>query len=326
MVFLCLVLAAVGARLAMAWLLPPLLDVYYYDSQAAQALLHGLDPYGHLYTGVPVWLATPGASNVFAYLPAVPLFLLPFGLWDVRLGLIAADLVVALSILALGGRHARTASLVFLLAPFTALFSTSYPNNTLVAMAFLGLFAALEARGKGAVGALLLGISLAASQFLWLLYPLFVAMYLRKGRMLEVAISLIAAAAVISPFLVWDYNSFLHDAILFQFARIPQSLLTPMPFGFNVNPTLDGLSATITGTGLPILVRLPSAIAALVFAALRSRDIASTMSNSFWFILLAIWVLPSDFSWWYLELPFQILLMWFILNRGRTAGSQATNA
>ena len=102
----------------MIWLLPPLLDVYYYDAQAARALLAGINPYGLTYVGIPAWLSTPGASNVFAYLPGVVLFLAPFGaLWDVRLGLVFADVLVGLCIYSLPGKRATLASLSFFLLP-----------------------------------------------------------------------------------------------------------------------------------------------------------------------------------------------------------------
>ena len=318
LVLLCVLMAAFALRLVLAWLLPPLLDVYYYDSQAVQALLHGQNPYGHLYAGVPGWLATPDASSVFAYLPAVVLFLLPFGaVWDVRLGLIVADLVVALSIASLGGKAGKNASLIFFLAPFDVLFSTSYPNNNLVAMCFLGLAAALEARGRRAISATALGVSLAGSQFVWLLYPFFVHHYLRQGWRREVLTSLAVAAAIMIPFLVWNPGAFVFDTVQFQFVRPVQHLLTPMPFGFNVDPTLDGIAFALFGVGVPLFLRAPVAAGALIAAVWKSKSLESVFFNATWFLLIAVWLLPNDFSPWYLELPFQTLLMWFALNRRR---------
>lgn len=307
-------------------MLPPLLDVYYYDSQAVQALLAGQNPYVHAYTGIPAWLATPGASNVFAYLPAVILFLLPFGaVWDIRLGLVAADLVVALSIFWLGGREGRRASLLFFLLPFDLLFSTSYPNNTLVAMCFLGLAALLEVRGRLSLSAGALGVSLAGSQFIWVVYPLFVYHYFRKHRRREILTSLAAAAAIILPFAVWDPGSFVFDTIVFEFIRPPQHLLTPMPFGFNVNPTLEGLAFTLFGVGIPLYLRAAVEAGALAVATWRSRNLGSVFFNATWFLVLSLWLLPADFSPWYLELPFQTLLTWFVLRpRGTTSPGLST--
>ena len=78
---------AVAARLVLILLVPPTTDVYYYDAQAAEALIAGSSPYAHTFTGIPPRLVTPGAANVFAYLPFTALYLVPFRLLgDVRFG------------------------------------------------------------------------------------------------------------------------------------------------------------------------------------------------------------------------------------------------
>jgi hypothetical protein len=323
--FFILIAVGIAVRLVLEWFAPPLLDIYYYDAQAVQAMIHGLNPYGYPYTGIPSWLSTPGASNVFVYLPGVPLFLLPFGaVWDVRVGLIVADLVVALTLWGTGGTAARRASLLFFLLPSDWLFSTSYPNNTLVAMCFLGVAALLDSRGRRTPSAVSLGAALASSQFIWLVYPIFAYRYLKRGFRKEVLVSLAVAAAIVAPFFFWSPASFLSNAILFQFSRPVQHLVTPMAFGFNVNPTLNGLAFEFTGSTIPLYLRAPAEIAALALAIRWSGTERAAFLNATWFLLLSFWLLPNDFSPWYLELPFQTLLIWWAL--GSSGASSAASA
>ena len=317
---------AVAVRVAIIFLVPPLVDVYYYDAQAVTALASGLDPYGHLYSGIPAWLATQGAQNVYAYLPGVFLFLFPFGaVGDVRFGLVAADLAVAAGLLGLGGARARVASIAFFLAPWAFLFSTSYPNNTLVAMAFLGGYLVAETRGRSLVASVSLGAALASSQFVWLVYPFLLARYLRRRMPFQAALSLLVGFLVVLPFALWDYGSFVYDAVFFQFARPVQPLVTPETFGLNFNPTLSGLVFTATGLAVPLAARALLAAAALAYLLLRTKGWSELLFSASAFVLVAVFVLADDFSWWYLELPFQTLLAGYAL-RGRDGPDGHVNA
>jgi uncharacterized membrane protein len=311
------VVFATAVRLLMVFLIRPLIDVYYYDTQAVAALLSGSNPYGHLFTGIPAWLATPGAERVYAYMPGVILFLAPFGsIWDVRLGFIVADLVVAWSLYSLDGRWSATAALVFLLAPWSFLFSTSYPNNSLVGIAFLGLAFMWDAKGKTTLSAVAIGVSLASSQFAWLLYPFFLLRHLRARRFREEGVVLLVAALLVLPFLLWNPQPFLYDTITYQFSRPIQSIVTSEAFGFNVNPTLSGIAYTVFGVSVPFALKSMIVIALMLMFLYRSKDLQSLTLYASFLVLAAIFVLPDDFSWWYLDLPFQTLLTWFVLSRG----------
>jgi hypothetical protein len=311
------VVFAVAVRLLMVFLIRPLVDVYYYDTQAVSALLAGSNPYGHLFTGIPAWLATPGAERVYAYPPGVILFLSPFGaIWDVRLGLIVADLIVAWSLYSLSRRWSATAAAVFLLAPWGFLFSTSYPNNSLVGMAALGLAFMWDAKGKTKLSAAAIGTSLASSQFAWLVYPFFLVRHLRARKFHEEGLALLIAALFVLPFLVWNPQSFLYDNITYQFSRPIQSVVTSEAFGFNVNPTLSGIVHALFGASVPFALKAGIVVALLLLFLYRSKDLQSLTLNASFLILAAIFVLPDDFSWWYLDLPFQTLLIWFVLSQG----------
>ncbi len=306
---------AIGARLLLL-LVPPLVDVYYYDKQAVVALLSGADPYGHLYTGIPAWLATPGAERVFAYLPGVLMFLAPFGaLLDVRLGLIVADAVIGASLLALRQRRSAAAAALFLLVPWAPIFSTSYPNNTLVAMAFMALAILWESDERRTLSAAALGLALASSQFAWLVYPFFLLRYFRGRRVKDALTSALVALLVVTPFALWDFNSFYYDTVAFQFVRTPQAVITPEAFGFNVNPTLSGWAVTLFGASIPLLLKVAIAGAALVALLYRARDLPGILLGSTAFLAVSVFVLPSNFSWWYLEFPFQTGLFWYVLRK-----------
>lgn len=304
-------------RLLLSVYLPPLVDVYYYDSQAVHALLSGSDPYGYHYAGIPAWLSTPGAEDVYAYLPGVLLFLAPFGaLWDIRLGLIVADVVIAWCLYSLRPRISGAAAAFYLLTPWALLFSTSYPNNTLVAMVFVGLALLWEAKGRGILSASAFGVALASSQFVWFLYPFFAYRALKEKRFVHVGVGILIAAVIVLPFLLWNPSAFIYDTVSFQFVRPPQEIVTPMVFGFNVNPTLSGITQTLFGVTVPAPARGIVLLALLVYLLYGAKTLSRLVLNGSVFLLAIIFILPNTFSWWYLEFPFQTLLVWFILSRG----------
>jgi hypothetical protein len=303
-------LAALFVRLAAVAELRPASDVYYYLSQGAQVLVSGGNPYAHTYTGIPAALVTPGAQQVFAYLPFTAIYLVPFYLaGDIRFGLVAADLVVGASIYLYGGRWNLAASLLFLFIPLTVLFSTYYVNAALVAMVFLALFLLFESRGQPRLGALSLGLSLASIQFALLVAPLALVYYARKGMWLEVAIAVVAGAAVVLPFLLLT-PSFLDQTLLFQFSRAAAPLVSSGgPLGTLVNPSLDAAVISLFGFGLPSYAK--ATVELVVLAPLsRAKDLSSLARNSTLFVLVSVFVLPNDFFWAYLELPFMLALFW----------------
>jgi hypothetical protein len=319
--FIGVAAAAVAARLVVAVLFPPLLDVYYYDVQAVSALLQGVDPYGHLYVNIPGWLATPGAERVFAYLPGVIVFLAPFGaLGDVRAGLVAADLLVAWGVFITGGRRGLSLSTAYLLMPFTVLFSTLYPNNTLVAVAFIGLSVVCEVKGRSHLGPLLLGLALASSQFAWMILPLYGLYYLRRGRLGALVLAAAIGVAVALPFYLWGPSAFASNTLFFEFGRGVKPIVSPAAFGYDVNPTMAGVVMTLWGATVPLWVRVAATLCVLAVLLPRVRDMPSLLLFSSLFLVAVILLLPNDFSWWYLELPFLTLLQWFGLT-SRTAAN-----
>ncbi|MDA4118893.1 MAG: hypothetical protein OK455_11200, partial [Thaumarchaeota archaeon] len=132
--FSCILAIAVAVRIYVVVAFPPVTDVYYYDTQAAQLILHGVSPYGHSFAGIPPSLATPGAQDVFAYLPFTAIYFVPFYLLgDVRFGAIAADVIIGLCLFQFQKRWSMVAAAIFLLIPF----STYYMNDALPAVALV---------------------------------------------------------------------------------------------------------------------------------------------------------------------------------------------
>jgi hypothetical protein len=311
-------IAAVAVAVRLVLLVTPFAyvpDVYYYDTQAVHTLLSGSNPYGHNYT-VQAGLTTQGAGNVFAYLPGVLEFLVPFGaMGDVRLGLVACDVLVAIVLYSLRGRWAGPTAAVYLLLPTSVLFSTWYPNDTLVGMALLGFAFVTHSRGRYGVSASFTGLSLASSQLVWLFYPFILLAELKARRFKETILGLLVALAAVAPFALRNPVTFVSNTVYFEFGRPVQVLLTPELFGANVNPTLSGLAMTFFGASVPLILKAGIAAAVLVPLLWKASTPQKVLLNGSFFLVVAILVLPNNFSWWYLELPLMTLMVWFLSSR-----------
>ena len=309
--------AAVAGRAVVAMGIPPQSDVYYYLAQATSVFLSGGNPYVHTYTGIPTNLLTPGAAQIFAYLPMSFLYLVPFFLaGDVRLGMVAADLIIGTCLFLYGGRWRFGAALVYLFLPFTILFSTVYLNTTAIAMAFIALFLLAESRGRGRLGAVLLGLAIATVQFAWLMLPGLLVYYYRTRRWLEPLIVLATAAVIMLPFLAFSGSSFLGETLTFQFGRpVIPIFVTGGPVGFMLNPSMNAFSLAIFGATVPVYLKVAVELL-LVALFLRVSDLSTLTRNSAILVTISAVVLPDDFFWSYLELPFMLLLFWLSAPKG----------
>ncbi len=309
-------------------LVAPTTDVFYYDSQAAGVLLSGSNPYTHMYTGIPPRLATPGATDVFAYFPLTAIYLVPFQvLGDVRFGFIFADFIIALTLYLSSGKRGRSASLLYLFMPFTVVFSTIYLNNTLISILFFALFFYFEKRGRRLLSSLSLGLSLAAIQVVWIIFPIIAFYFLRQRRFKHLALALGTALLAALPLAILDFNAFLSETVFFQFSRPVLGLITTTgPVGFtldsllniNLNLGLNGLLTSLVGFTLPIWLRAGALLVILPFFLRSTNGISGLLRASGGFLLLSLFVLPNDFFLPYLEMPFFILLaFWSTSTRER---------
>lgn len=305
-----LVALAVGVAVRIALLAHPLAatDVTYYNPQAVSHLLRGVDPYGAVYS-VPAHLATHGAEDVFAYLPGVFAFLVPGG----SAALVACDVAVGAGLWLLPSKKGALWGSVFLLFPPFVLFSTSFPNDILPAIAFMAVGVALDARERPFPASLMWGLAFASSQAAWFVFPFYAARSLRSRRHAPLVVSLVTAVAVVAPFLAWDPGAFVHDVLLFQFGRAAAPLLSSGPFGVNVNPSLMGVLASM-GTSAPLVLR--GGGAALVLIALLwnpGKGVPSLAIRGAAFSAAALWLLSANFFWSYLELPAVLFFVWAAL-------------
>lgn len=327
LVFMLIIASGVILRLVLLHVPgAPVTDVYYYDSQAANYLAKGADPYGNVYQ-VPQNLATPGASQVFAYLPGTFMFLLPaWGLSDVRLGMLAADIVIAASLYLTGSKKALAASALFFLFPPDILFSTWFVNDSLPAIAFISAALLLDRRDRTGLAALCWGASFASSQEAWLVLPFYVLYCVRKRSYRPIITSVLMAFLISAPFVIWDYSAFINDTIIFQFSRTAFPVLSNGPFGLNVNPSFEGILATF-GTSAPLLVRGAVALFVLVLIVWKSKDGQSTLALSgAAFGSAGLFLLSANLFWAYLELSLFLSLYWFALRVEVKRASHALNA
>jgi uncharacterized membrane protein len=303
-------------RVYIVFAFPPNSDIYYYDTQAAQLILSGVDPYGHQFTGIPPSMATPGAQNVFAYLPFTAAFIVPFYLLgDVRFATVAADLIIGTSLFQYSRRWSLLVAALFLLVP-----TTYYTNDAALGAAFVAVAIALESRGRRLLAALSLGVALATSLFVWLAVPFFAYRYAKLRDPKAIAVALATSAAVALPFLAAGPSSFLRDVVFFQFERVSPPLVTAGgAFGFTLNPALSGLMVTFLGQPAPLYLRVAVTLVvmALVLTLRRGRGEqseaalwSSTLLRSSLFVAVSVFVLPSVFFFAYLEFPLVLLLVW----------------
>ena len=315
--FLAAICAGLAVRVALVLVHPlHLTDVSYYDAQAVQYLLRGVDPYGAYYSA-PSALATPGAAEVFAYLPGIFSFIAPAGaLGTTTLGMVASDLVAALSIRLLGPKGALP-SLAYFLFPPVVLFSTYFVNASLPAIAFVAAAVAAEARGRPSASGIFWGLAFGSSVEAWLAFPFLAAFSLRRGRAFPPLLAVLTAAAVVLPFLAWSPAAFVQDTLLFQFQRSPVPFLYSGPFGLSLNPSLQGIFVSL-GSAAPLALRgllVLVALGALLWhfdGSLRGLALRSGC-----FSALSLFLLPGVAFWSYFELPLMLLAAWYALGGGR---------
>ncbi|MDE1853552.1 MAG: hypothetical protein KGI38_07380, partial [Thaumarchaeota archaeon] len=137
----------------------------------------------------------------------------------------------------------------------------------------------------------------------------------------ELGVSVVTAAAVVAPFLAWNFSAFFQDTVLFQFQRQAVSFFSAGPFGLNVNPSLEGILLAF-GASVPLWARGSLAALALVLILWKSgRDLpglalASAASSS-----VLLFFLSGDIFWSYFELPFMMLLVWLAFKSQERAPS-----
>jgi len=103
--FVWWLIIAAGIRLILVFLITPITDAYYVTTESVSCLLSLKNPYNYTFTSVPSELMTKGGETVFAYLPFVTIFSIPFYLLgDIRYGFIVCDLIIGYVIYKINGK------------------------------------------------------------------------------------------------------------------------------------------------------------------------------------------------------------------------------
>jgi Glycosyltransferase family 87 len=209
-------------------------DGAYQTQLAGDFLLNGIDPYGADYGRAGLAAAPWGESFPSPALhhlvtwPGQLLFPLPlqavsrlvFGWWDERVFLLLAAAAVWLLLRALlPGMPGRLAAVALFLVPGHSLLAVLGDNDLPVVALLLGALLAAQHRRFLLMG-LLLGCAIATKQHALLAVPLIVVWAVVRGADLRTiaraaVAGVVAGAAIVLPFLLWDAAAFFRDTVVF---------------------------------------------------------------------------------------------------------------
>jgi hypothetical protein len=200
----------------------PRIDVWVNGNHGVDTLLAGGNPYTAAYPDI--YRGRYGYAPAFSYGPAYLYWVTPFRAWlgDVRYGTIAADLVTAALLLAIGRkgrldpRVSWTAAMVWLANPVSLfVLEQAWIDPILIVGAAGVTVAALHERWR-LVGALL-GFVSCAKQYGVLVVAFALVWILRHYRRMILRVGTMLAAAVLvlfGPFVWLDAGAFLRSTIL----------------------------------------------------------------------------------------------------------------
>ncbi len=269
---------------------------------AGRDLLAGRDPY-RLYR-------LPGETVFLTYLPGTVLAYLPAALlgFDPRLLSVAETAALAVAIVAAARRRFRrqTAGLlgVWLLSPYLL-----YRHEIYTAPHWLALTLAmlLASRGRFGWAAAAFGVSMAMSQFSWVLFPFFWVYSLHRrgwrGAAAVLAGSLATAMALVAPFLLWGAQPMIYG-VLSHWTHA----------GVNARPVnLSFLVAKVVGAGHLQLVQ--AAVLAVLVASAAARRGCSTLAGCLRWMSAALvaFVLLNILVWGYFFLLAELLLLLYVV-------------
>ena len=265
-------------------------DVYTVDKQASRALLNFQNPYDVSYV-------VQGAStNIFAYLPLVPIYYAPFYMFgDIRYGSIVADVltIVALYFIARSfePRAANYAALIYALLPVSIWLTSVSATNIMVGTAFLTVSIALIQQKRFGLGSAVFGLGMASNQLVILLFPIFCLYFWRVSQLRSIAYSLAVSALLILPALILSPAHFLSDVLSFQFSR---------PFQTNGYFGLYGILYLASGVSLGLAVRAPLFLFSYILSLIAFRKSSGfLLYSSGAALLFGAFLLPVNGFWNY---------------------------
>lgn len=206
----------------------PPIDVWDVQTQGANALLSGQNPYDV----VRVWDTAPGVisnDTPYVYPPLQLLLTIPAKLLgDVRLTMIAAVLVIGVAVRRVARAVSPDAHPLITDAP--ALFVWMAPKTFYVIeqawidpvqIAFIASACAFAFERRIALAAAVFGLSLASKQTMFWVFPLAAAHFRLRPKELAICVGTAAATAV--PFALWSFGGLFHSNVGFLTGLKPRS-------------------------------------------------------------------------------------------------------
>lgn len=305
---------AAGIRLILMFFISPITDAYYFTSEGVSCLLSLKNPYEHTFTTIPLELLTKGGQSVFAYLPFVPIFSIPFYLLgDVRYGFILCDLLIGYAIYRInedGRRKALTASLIYLFFPATVAWAVWTGVNTNIGVALLMLSLIFLQRKDEVKAGVFFGLSLAATQFSLVLVPFLIFYSLKNNLRRFFPYSIAVCGLIVMPFLLSNVRGMIDDALLFNLTRetLPVFAMSSFPHA-EFNLSINAFLSAFFGFTLPLLLRIAILLPVLVLLVKGCKDFHRTVSRAFTFSTLFLFVLLNNFLVNYLILTLSLALI-----------------
>ena len=218
-------------------------DIVIQQESGIRFLLDGVNPYAVTYFGTPLeqWnysdIEVNPALYHFVMQPFYLIFALPFyffsnlifGFFDGRIPLLFLFLSLLIMAAYLIKDKEKRLLFLILLAFNPAMLSYTLEGRSDIFM-FAFLFASfyLLTKGKLFLAGIPMGLAFAVKQSAWPILPLYVAfLFLKTKKLKETAKNLFPLAltflAILSPFLLWDYRSFLDSTIFYLSGSAPNS-------------------------------------------------------------------------------------------------------
>ena len=313
--FLLWLLIAASIRLLLVFSVKPITDAYYVTTESAFCLLSLKNPYNYTFTTVPPELMTIGGESIFAYLPFVAIFSIPFYIFgDIRYGLIFSDLLIGCGIYLINLRNNRrgalVASLIYLFLPLTIGWTTWTGVNTNIGVAFIMLSLVFLQKEDEIKAGIFFGLSLATTQFSLILFPFIFIYSIQKGLKKFAFYSIALEGLIVIPFLLYDVNGFINDILLFNLTRKTNPIFYMSSFPYaEFNLSLNGILSTFFGVTIPLTIRIIMLLPALFLLAKNCTNFNRTIVSSLIFSTLFLFILLNNFLINYLILLLPLILI-----------------
>ena len=219
----------------------PWIDVWTVQEEAANAFIHGINPYTfhyyNIYPAVAQTMLNP-FGDIFVYMPGVIYLMAPFkylGL-DTRLSLVFFHLISALLLLSIGQKsykqnsfHAYLPVLLFAIYPLLPYMTDQGWNDTFSITFLILCFWSLQNKSWFWFLASISGMFL-IKQHIFLFLPLFAwvgSRTFKKNFFVTGFLALLPGLLLCVPFLIWGWRDFLGSLYGLQFLNHPGEHLVP---------------------------------------------------------------------------------------------------